>query len=113
MSASLGIPSRLVAGPIACKRSSRAAVVVQANKLIKGANRPVSRKNSSTPSKKSQSFEINLQRLCKEPDYLPARQIGPVDVAVKSGETVMPLNSSCSQQWNTSLPLSLCCRMHQ
>jgi hypothetical protein len=60
---------------------------VQANKLIKGANRPVSRKNSSIPSKKSQSFDLNLQRLCTEQDYLPARQIGPVDVAVKSGET--------------------------
>lgn len=72
-------------------------MVVQANKLIKGANRPVSRKNSSIPSKKSQSFDINLQRLCTEPDYLPARQIGPVDVAVKSGETGFAVHNNGTQ----------------
>lgn len=58
---------------------------VSANKLIKGANRPTTSKKGSG-SKKNQNFELNLQRLCTDPEYVPNRQIGPVEVATKSGE---------------------------
>lgn len=58
------------------------AVTVQANKLIKGANRPATSKKGGS---KKQAFDLNLQKLCSDPEYLPARQIGPVELAVKSG----------------------------
>jgi hypothetical protein len=71
------------AAPNLSKRPSRAAAVtVQANKLIKGANRPAVGKKAS-PKK---AFELNLQKLYTDAEFLPGRQIGPVEVAAKSGD---------------------------
>lgn len=65
--------------------SSRAATVtVHCNKLIKGANRPAASSKKGGSGKKGQ-LELNLQKLCTDSEYVPSRQIGPVEVAVKSG----------------------------
>jgi hypothetical protein len=58
-------------------------VTVLANKLIPGANRP---RQSTKGGSKKQSFELNQQRVCTDSEFVPARQIGPVEVVTKSGE---------------------------
>lgn len=71
------------AAPNLSRRPSRAAAVtVQANKLIKGANRPAVSKKASA----KKAFELNLQKLYTDAEFLPGRQIGPVEVAAKSGD---------------------------
>ena len=64
--------------------SRAAAVTVQANKLIKGANRPNTSKKAGSV-KKGQLFELNLQKLCTDTEYIPSRQVGPVEVTTTSG----------------------------
>lgn len=62
----------------------RTAVIVQANKLIKGGNRPrESGKGGAggSSSKQSRSIELNLQRLATDPEFLPERAIGPAELA--------------------------------
>lgn len=58
-------------------------MTVHANKLIAGANRP---RQSTKGGSKRQVFELNLQRVCTDPEFVPARQIGPVELVTKSGE---------------------------
>lgn len=68
-------------------RSIGRAAVVTVAKLIKAANRPASSKKGGI-SKKGQPFELNVQKLCTDSEYIPTRQVGPVDVTVKSGESI-------------------------
>jgi len=63
----------------------RAAAVVTVAKLIKAANRPASSKKGGIAKK---PFELNVQKLCTDSEYVPTRQVGPVDVTVKSGEWI-------------------------
>lgn len=60
-------------------------MIVYNNKLIKGGNRPKESKKGSGGVSTTKNASLNTQRLT-EPDYLPTRQIGAVEVATKSGE---------------------------
>jgi hypothetical protein len=77
-----------------------------------GANRPQTRKGSgsattgsgsSGPKKKSQFIDLNVERLVKELDFWPARQVGPVEVAALPGACCGAV-VGCSTQASASAP---------